>query len=198
MEIAVTATPSPKPVLESTRNEAIHGDAVFSADGRYRYWLERRWDDALPQFTYVLLNPSKAGVADNGDRTVPKLVTLTTTNGGGGFELVNLFAVLDTRQVGLHLPDAVGAVTDENDRWVRSAIGRSATLVLGWGDGNADDGASRGRQAAVRQRAREVWSMVSGREAQCFRVIASGAPGFPGRLAGSSPIVPYRPTPGYP
>ena len=176
----------------------MRGDAVFSDDGRYRYWLERRWDDELPQFTYVLLNPSKAGVRDDGDRTVPKLVTLTQTNGGGGFELVNLFAVLDTQQVGLHLPDAIGESVGHNNNWIRRAADRSETLVLGWGDGNADDPSSRGRQAAVRQRATEVWAMVSDRDVWCFRAIASGAPGFPGRLAGSTRMVPYVPERGYP
>ncbi|PZS09688.1 MAG: hypothetical protein DLM70_01330, partial [Chloroflexi bacterium] len=48
-------------------------DAKFSDDGRFRYWLERRWDDSLPQFTYILLNPSVAGCADGADRVVPKL-----------------------------------------------------------------------------------------------------------------------------
>jgi hypothetical protein len=184
--------------VDPNQTRAIRGDAVFSDDGRYRYWLERRWDDGLPQFTYVLLNPSKAGVTDDGDRTVPKLVTLTDANGGGGFELVNLFAVLDTQQVGLHRPDAVGESAGRSNEWIAMAVGRSETLIAGWGDGNADDARSRGRQSAVRQRAAEVWAMLSGRQVWCFRVIASGAPGFPGRLAGSSPMVPYRPPDGYP
>jgi hypothetical protein len=179
-------------------SSSIRGNAAFSDNGDYRYWLERRWDETLPQFTYVLLNPSKAGAADNGDRTVPKLVTITRANGGGGFELVNLFSTMDTHQVGLHLPGAVGESPCLNDGWIIAAARRSGTVVVGWGDGNADDVTSRGRQAAVRQRAQEVWPLFRHRPLWCFRTIKSGAPGHPGRLSNDTTLVRYLPRDGYP
>jgi hypothetical protein len=162
--------------IKATRARTIRGDAEFSDDGRYRYWLRRQWDDALPQLTYVLLNPSKAGATDDGDRTVPKLVTLTEINGGGGFELVNLFAVLDTRQIGLHLPGAIGETAAKNNKWIKEAVNRSETLILGWGDGNTDDGGSRGRQAAG------TGSVVDGFPLRCLvlpsdRQRGAGVPG---------------------
>ena len=88
----------------------VCGDAYFSRDRGFRYLLERRLDDALPQFTYVLLNPSEAG-GDRDDSTSRKLLSLTVSNGGGGYELVNLFANVDNHQKGLHYPGAIGGRT---------------------------------------------------------------------------------------
>jgi hypothetical protein len=184
--------PLQNPVLD------VRGDAAFSVDHRYRYWLARRWDDELPQFGYVLLNPSKAGVVDDGDRTVPKLIKITAANGGGGFELVNLFALMDTHQASLHLPLAVGETSDTNDAWIRQIADRAEPLVLGWGDGNADGADSRGRQAAVRRRARAIWPLLGHRRLWCCRMIGSGAPGHPGRMGNTSAIGRYLPPPDYP
>jgi hypothetical protein len=176
------------------RPHYLRTDAIFSDDGRYRYWLERRWDDALPQFTYMLLNPSKAGIED--DPTVTKLVTITVGNGGGGFELVNLFAVVDTRQVGLHPSEAVGEPV--NDGWIARVVGRSTKLVLGWGGGNANKQKTPGRRAAVRTRACEAWPLMAGRDLWCFKTTTTGAPHHPGRLPNDTRIVRYRPPSGYP
>ncbi len=170
------------------------GAATFSGDGRYRYWLHRHWDADLPRFAYILLNPSRAD-ADHDDPTVRKLVALTSANGGGSFELVNLFALMDTRQVGLHRPGAVEELPGENDRWIERVVGRSDTLVLGWGDGGADDSLTRGRRAAVRRRAEEVRPLLADRRLWCFRTIKSGAPGHPGRLANNTSLRRYSGTP---
>lgn len=188
---------TPVPVPSPDPPPDVRGHAKFSDNGRYRYWLERRWDDALPRFAYLLLNPSRAGAHDD-DPTVRKLTKLTVANGGGGFELVNLFAVMDTRQAGLHLCGAVEETPGENDNWIVGAAERSQILVLGWGDGNPDGADSRGRQAAVRRRAAEVWPLVRNRSPRCFRAIKSGAPGYPGRMPSSSPIGPYVPPRNYP
>ncbi len=169
-------------------------DAVFSDDGGYRYWLERRWDDALAPFTYILLNPSKAGSED--DDTVKRLVAITMFNGGGGFELANLFATVDTNQVGLHLPSAVGL--PDNDEWIARVVKRSTKLVLGWGDGNAETRDNRGRQQAVRGRARTVWHLVSGRDPWCLTRTKTGAPHHPRGLPNTTVVAPYHPPPGYP
>ena len=92
----------------------VRGAAHFSPDHRFRYWLGRRWDDSLPQFTYVLLNPSAAG-GDRDDPTSRKLRSLTVANGGGGYALVNLFALVDTHQDGLDYPEAIGETREAND-----------------------------------------------------------------------------------
>ncbi len=174
----------------------VLGGAVFSPDRRFRYWLERRWDGTLPQFTFVLLNPSAAG-GDRDDMTNRRLHTLTVSNGGGGYELVNLFAVVDTHQEGLHYPEAIDETPGANDGWIAEAVQRSETVVLGWGDGSGKGVGGSARRAGIRKRAREVWPLVRDHRPTCFVVIDSGAPGHPGRLHASTPCTAYSPSPDY-
>ena len=177
--------------------DGVHGSATFSQDRTFRYSLERRWNADLPQLTFVLLNPSVAG-ADRDDKTSQRLHALTVANGGGGFELVNLFAKVDTDQTGLTYPGAVGHTVASNDERIATAVARSQTLVLGWGDGSSDGGSAAARRASVRRRAKEVWPMVRFNSPHCFKVNASGSPGHPLYLKSTSGISRYSPRPEYP
>jgi hypothetical protein len=94
----------------------VRGRAEFSGDGQYRYWLERRWNDSLTHFTYILLNPSSASATED-DGTTRKLFEITQANGGGSYELVNIFALVDTAQTCLRDPVAVGETHQANDWW---------------------------------------------------------------------------------
>jgi hypothetical protein len=177
--------------------DGVHGSAAFSKDKEFRYSLERRWNADLPQFTFILLNPSEAG-ADRDDETSQRLHALTMANGGGGFELINLFAKVDTDQIGLTYPAAVGETVASNDEWIAAAVSRSRTLVLGWGDGSSQGVTAAAREAGVRRRAREVWPMVRFYSPRCFKVNASGSPGHPLYLKSTSRISRYSPKPDYP
>lgn len=167
----------------------IESGADFSQDGLYRYRLVRRWDPSSPTLTFVLLNPSSADEAKD-DATVKKLTALARNDGAGGFELVNLFALVDTAQDRLHLANAIGP---ENEIWLTDVIGRSTKLCVGWGDGNGSGDLGAARQRAVLSRVREVWPLFRHRDLWCFRVIKSGAPGHPGRIGGGTVISRYRP-----
>ncbi len=182
-----TLTPLPR---------GVRGDTRFSPDRRYRYWLGRWWDDTLPRFAYVLLNPSRAG-CDRDDTTNRRLRAITVANGGGGYELVNLFAAVDTYQTGLHLPTAVDGSPGANDEWVVTAASRADILVLGWGDGNGTGPDAGARRAEVWRRAREVWPLVGHHHPRCFKVNASGAPGHPLYVRTTSPLADYSPSPEY-
>jgi hypothetical protein len=174
----------------------IRGNACFSPDRCFRYCLERRWDDSLPQFTYVLLNPSEAG-GDRDDPTSRKLHALTVANGGGGYELVNLFAMVDTHQEGLHYPEAIGETREANDERIVTAADKSEVLVLGWGEGNGAGSGAAARKAGVRKRAEEVWPLVRDRRPQCFKRNASGSPVHPLYLKNESVVSGYVATPEY-
>lgn len=174
----------------------VRGDARFSPDRRYRYWLERRWDASLPRFTYILLNPSTAG-HDHDDKTNQRLRAITVANGGGGYELVNLFAVVDTYQVSLHRPAAVEETPGANDEWVTRAAARAEVVVLGWGDGTGVGTDAAARRTEVKRRAGDVWPLVRDYNPQCFTVNVSGAPGHPLYLNTTSPMTDYVPSPGY-
>jgi hypothetical protein len=177
----------------------VRGSADFSGDMKYRYWLERRWQTSLPQFTFILLNPSKADAVWD-DRTTQKLHLITSAHLGGGFELVNLFATVDTAQLGLHLRQAVEHEPGANDLRVLAAIERSERLVIGWGDGNGDSPHAAERRAAIRRRAASIWPVIRSRELWCVkRNEVTGSPRHPGRgIPNDIRLVRYVPTGRYP
>ena len=72
------------------------------------------------------------------------------------------------------------------------------SVVVGWGDGRAGGPDARARREAVRRQAADLWPLLAPTRPRCLRTLRSGAPGFPGRLATASPLLPYEPPPGYP
>jgi hypothetical protein len=179
----------------------VRGSAEFGTGpgGSYRYWLERRWDDSLPHLTYLLLNPSAAG-AEEDDPTTQKLRRISSANGGGSYELVNLFAAVDTQQLGLDMATAVGESSQANDRRITAAIDRSQRLVIGWGDGNGKGSHVGARRLAIVERARQLWPLLSSRLLWCVGSNAgSGSPRHPGQgVRKDVLLVPYLPTNQYP
>ena len=134
---------------------------------------------SLPQFTYVLQNPSRAG-ANTDDGTSRKLYWIIKANGGGGFELVNLFATVDTGQVGLHLSEAVGHALGEND----SGSLERLSALRSWLLGGALAMGSRQRPSRGRRRSVDV-QCRSGRTSgieSCGAWAQMGAPGHPDTL----------------
>ncbi|MGH9078712.1 MAG: DUF1643 domain-containing protein [Acidimicrobiales bacterium] len=176
----------------------VHGSAMFSPDGNYRYWLERGWDRRLPRFTYVLLNPSRASGHED-DPTTRKLQSISVANGGGGYVLVNLFASVDTRQTGLHRDMAVGASPEANDGWLNAAVACSPRIVVGWGTGTADVPHVGARRRAILRRARDVWPVLRPHELWCVGHNRGGSPRHPGRGVRNDALLHrYVPTDGYP
>jgi hypothetical protein len=155
--------------------------------------LERRWNDSLTHFTYILLNPSSAGATED-DGTTRKLFQITRANGGGSYELVNIFALVDTAQTCLRHPSAVGETHEANDWWIGQVIARSQKLVAGWGDGMPDDAQSGGRQATILKRARAVLPMIGDRPMWCVVMNRSHSPRHPGRgIRNDAGLVRYTP-----
>jgi hypothetical protein len=176
----------------------VGGDAVFSPDGTYRYWLERSWDQTLPRFTYVLLNPSRAGVLED-DPTTRKLGSITAAHEGGGYVLVNLFASVDTHQTGLHRDTAAGESAEENDCWVRAAVESSPRIVVGWGAGGAYAEHHGDRRRAIVRRARNVWPVLERHDLWCVGYNRCGSPRHPGRgVPNNVHLRPYLPAGRYP
>ena len=151
--------------------------AAFSDCSRYRYLLERRWEDG-PKCLFAGLNPSTA-TADIDDATVRKCAALARTWGFSGMTIVNLFAVrcrypqvLSTHQ------DPVGP---ENDRFLLPAIEQAHTVVAMWGNhGLKSYGQSAGRDQYILS-LRDDW--------QCIGITKLGAPRHPLYVASSSTLV---------
>jgi hypothetical protein len=69
----------------------MRSDAYISADGKYRYWLLRIWDDTLPIMANIGCNPSKADALLN-DPTIRKDIGFATRFGFGGLLKLNIGA----------------------------------------------------------------------------------------------------------
>jgi hypothetical protein len=66
-----------------------HSEAYLSDDRRYRYWLLRIWDDALPVMANIGANPSTADETVN-DPTIRKDIGFATRLGFGGLLKLNV------------------------------------------------------------------------------------------------------------
>ncbi len=111
----------------------MHGDAVLSADGRYRYHLTRVWGSG-PGVVFVLLNPSTADDR-NDDSTIRRCLTFARDWGCTSLAVINLYA-LRTRSPAALLrdPSRVDAHNDDHLREVvAAAAGNGDLLVGGWG-----------------------------------------------------------------
>lgn len=167
---------------------------MFSPDGTYRYWLERRWDAGLPRFGFVLLNPSRADALSD-DPTTRRLHHICAANGGGAYVLVNLFALVDTHQRALHHTAAVGETSGENDRWITAALRWSDRVVVGWGAGGGTTSRLGERRQALRRRIRAIRPVLADRELWCVGVNRAGSPRHPGRgVRNDVPLRPFVPS----
>ena len=112
------------------KNLFMQTKALLSDCERYRYWLERTWDEKLPRVCWVMLNPSTADHQVD-DATIRKVVGFSTIWGGGGVTVVNLFALRSTDPRALYkAEDPVGPLCDTH--LLACAI-RDMRVVVGWG-----------------------------------------------------------------
>lgn len=66
--------------------------ATLSDCGKYRYWLERSWEETGKGFVnWIMLNPSTAD-AEIDDQTIRKCIGFSKLWGYDGMHVVNLFA----------------------------------------------------------------------------------------------------------
>ncbi len=149
------------------------GAAAFSPCGRYRWWLERRFDgaglDLRGRLLFIGLNPSAAG-ADRDDPTLRRLQAFARSWGFGALEVVNLFARISASPAVLRrLEEPVGL---ENDRWIAERLERCDAVWLGWGNGGL-----------WRDRHRHVLQLIAAEAAVkpvgCIGLTAAGQPRHP-------------------
>lgn len=161
------------------------GTAVFDAPpdtAQYRYLLTRRWTTTLPAVTLLGANPSKARAATS-DQTVTKIGGFARRLPNcGGFDLLNLCALISTKPEGLTLhPDPVGPRCDE---FLDAYVQHSGPVIAMWGD-----------IPEVAERALKVTArlVAAGVPLLCFGTNKAGSPRHPARLGYDTPLVPYRP-----
>lgn len=145
------------------------GHATFSACGRFRYRLGRRWGPG-PPLLFVMLNPSTADGRKD-DPTLRRCLGFSQRAGFDALEVVNLFAYRATDPSDLR---AAGyPVGLRNDEHIAAAVRDSAAVCLAWG-----------AHAARLARATEVLDLLRGLDArpQCLRLTRDGCPQHPLRL----------------
>jgi hypothetical protein len=106
--------------------------ARLSTDGRYRYTLGRRWDEALPRAVFVMLNPSTADDTVD-DPTIRRCVGFARRWEYGAITVVNLFAYRATRPA--ELIGVLDPVGRDNDETIALAAEEAALVVAAWGAG---------------------------------------------------------------
>jgi len=151
------------------------GGALFSQDRVYRYALWRVWNDALPSFVVIGLNPSTADESVD-DPTIRRCVGFAKREGCGRLVMLNLFAIRATNpRVMRRHAEPVGP---KNDHAIRHFTNRADVLhvVAAWGA----HGSHRGRDAEVR-------ALVS--DMRSFGITKSGQPKHPLYLPADAPLI---------
>lgn len=157
--------------------------ALFSPDQRYRYALGRHWHWNLPNFVWIMLNPSIAGVWDD-DPTIRKVIGFTARNGGGGFLVINLAALIDKDPKRMAKdPDPIGP---HNPAIVKAIHGLpNISQVLAWG--------SDARTFAPLLQ--PTLELIRFSECLCLGQTKAGEPRHPGRIGYDTPLIPFvKPT----
>lgn len=108
--------------------------AVFSDCQKYRYRLDRKWDETLPPLAFGMLNPSTADHERN-DPTIERCERRARALGFGSLIVWNLFAFRATKpRVLREVSDPIGP---QNDDFIFDALAevkrRNGTVVVGWG-----------------------------------------------------------------
>ncbi|KZL48024.1 hypothetical protein A2T98_20395 [Nodularia spumigena CENA596] len=156
--------------------------AEIDSTKKYRYLLGRKWDENLPQVTFVMLNPSTADDQKD-DRTLTRCITFAKSWGYGSLEVVNLFAYRATDPDKLfQINDPVGS---ENNTWIQLAINRADLIIVAWG-GN--------KYPTLKNRNAEVLSLISSLGKTLYslgKLTADGHPRHPVRLSSSTERKPF-------
>ncbi|NOT64672.1 MAG: DUF1643 domain-containing protein [Methylotenera sp.] len=106
--------------------------AHFSDCEKFRYWLRRDWDLALPAISFLMLNPSTADEMQN-DPTIERCQRRAIAMGYGSMIIVNLFPFRMTDSRLLNTVNDLLGDLPEADNCILRAVEISEQTVCGWG-----------------------------------------------------------------
>lgn len=109
---------------------SVRSSDVLSADGRYRYRLDREWAPDLGRVCWIMLNPSTAR-RDVTDRTDTRVHGFTRSWGYGAYSIVNLHGWCATDPA--ELATAADPIGPANAEHLAAAIAGAALTVAAWG-----------------------------------------------------------------
>lgn len=154
--------------------------AEISECGKYRWWLHRSWDDALPLVCFVMLNPSTAD-AEQDDPTIRRCIGYAKAWGFGALSVRNLYPWRATKPSDLKkamlLNDVMGGDRGRNE--LRAAM-TADLVVCAWGRNASDYAAQR------------FVALTDPTPLWCLGFTASGQPVHPLMQAANLKPVPYR------
>ena len=122
--------------------DGIRRNAVFSPCRKYRYTLERYWDDGKARILFVLLNPSTADATVD-DPTNRRGMYFAREWSYGACVFVNLFAFRTSKPA--KMMKVKHPVGPHNDLYIKRWAKWADTIVVAWGN----HGAHRNRDANV-------------------------------------------------
>jgi hypothetical protein len=168
-------------------------EAVISADGLYRYVLNRRWADG-PVMPWLCLNPSTADATID-DPSIRRMCGFARREGCGGICVLNLYAVrspspdiLRTRdRFKPDLPDPVGP---DNDTWLAGLADLYPIAVI-HGDPVVPVVAAWGAHPLAAARVPRVLELLAGVPLVCLGTTRKGAPKHPLYVRGDAPLIPW-------
>lgn len=164
--------------------------ALFSPDGRYRYWLTRDWAPDGYRATFIMLNPS---IADAGvdDPTIRRCIGFARSWGCTGLTVLNAYALVATDPLALLEALCLGQdpIGPQNDLILESTLAlarqRGFKVVAAWG----------ANKAMTAERVRKVVQFAGGRDGLlCLGQNVDGSPKHPVRLAGDTELRRWEPT----
>ena len=173
-ELAVQHDPGGK--VRRSLALGVKGTALFGGDRKqYRYVLRRTWNNQLPAFMFLMMNPSTADISVD-DPTVARCQVFARKWGGGSLYVTNTFAYRATDQRDLlAAPDPVGP---ENDRHILATARRVTRIIVAYGQPHR----------ALRQRGLDVCALLrlNGHELHALKLNADGSPRHPLYIKGEA------------
>jgi hypothetical protein len=150
--------------------------AVISNCTRYRYTLERLWDEGLPTCGFIMLNPSIAD-ANIDDRTIGRCIKFAKREGCGSLIVVNLFAwrATDPKELAF-VEDPRGPVNDLHLQDFFETV--QGPIIAGWGANEAVEDID------------YVLKLAEGR-LLCLGKTKHGSPRHPLYVKGDTPLIPF-------
>ena len=166
----------------------VSGDVVsqaeFSACGRYRYTLERRWDGkpfgSPGVCAWLMMNPSTADEQVD-DPTVRRVRDFSRRWGYGAMVVLNAFALRATKPA--MLLEAEDPVGPENDAAITRWATQAEKVIAAWGL----------PPKQLRWRSLDVATLLARAEVKplALKITQSGQPSHPLYLAGDTMPVPW-------
>ena len=148
---------------ESKRDDGMKSYAVFSDCEKYRYILERVWDEKKGRIMFIGLNPSTATELKN-DPTVNRMMNFAKSWNYGGFVVGNIFSFRATFPSDLKKSkDPIGK---ETDKFLFESALKANKVVACWGN-----------HAEFLQRGIEVRKLIE--KMECFGLTKHGEPKHP-------------------